>query len=145
MKKQSKFFTILTCIILVTSSCKKKQEDVQEIAQNTCVGGAGGNLTLIIRLQHHEHTLINLKNYRDTIYVKYNVQEFPGSEPSNYDATFIGDYPGDSVPLTNLKCGNYYLYAVGMESTHYDRVTGGIPYSTTTNEGSEYVTIPVTE
>src|SRR5258705_9626382 len=117
-------------------SCKKHEK---------CEGGTGGNLTLKIYLKHHEHTLTNLKNYRDTVYVKYNVREFPGSNPSIYDATFIGEYQEDHVLVSNLKCGQYYLFAVGMESTHFVRVYGGIPFTTLQNDGEVNVTIPVSE
>lgn len=127
--------------LLLSSSCKKQDEE----AVAECLAGTPGNLTIKVTLRHHEHTLLNLKNYRDTIYVKYNVQDFPGADISLYDTIYIGEFPEDHVRLTNLKCGKYYLFAVGMESTHYDRVSGGIPFSTEQKEGEVSVTIPVTE
>jgi hypothetical protein len=139
MKKTDFVFSVFTCIILIASSCKKEK------AEDLCVGGASGNLNIKVYLQHHEHTLVNLKTYRDTIYVKYKVQEFPGTDPAAYDAIYIGEYQENYVMLTNLKCGNYFLYAVGMESTHYVRVFGGIPFSTAQMEGEIIVTIPVSE
>ncbi len=72
-----------------------------------CIAGLTGDLKLIIRLQHEVHTLVNLKNYRDTIYVKFNSNEFPGLDSLAYDAVYIGDYPGDSVVISNLDCGKY--------------------------------------
>ncbi|HKR05292.1 MAG TPA: hypothetical protein VJY62_11725 [Bacteroidia bacterium] len=144
MKGTILFYTILSAMILAAASCKKEQIANQEIKPDTCVAGTPGNLTIKVTLQHHEHTLINLKNYRDTIYVKYNVQEFQGFDPAAYDTIYIGEYPEDNVRLTNLKCGKYYIFAVGMESTHFDRVYGGIPYSTEMKEGEVSVTIPVT-
>ena len=86
-----------------------------------------------------------MKNYRDTVYIKYNAQEYPGSNPSAYDATFIGDWPGDYVRVPNLKCGNYFIYAAGYESGHAYRVAGGIPFSTDQKDGEKSITIPVSE
>src|SRR5258705_4825404 len=129
MKSTALILLILLTMIFISPSCKK-QDAQEEVKPDTCVAGTPGNLSIKVSLQHHEHTLVNLKNYRDTIYVKYNVQDFPGSNPSDYDTTYIGEYQLDYVLLTNLRCGKYYLFAVGMESTHFVRVYGGIPYST---------------
>ena len=119
-------------------SCKKE-------GLEKCIAGSGGYLTLKVFLQHGEHAVVNLKTYRDTVYIKYNTREFPGSNPSAYDASFFGDWPGDSVVIPNLRCGDYYLYAVGFESIHSYRVTGGIPFSTGDKNGEIRVTIPVSE
>ena len=128
------FFGLSVCLFL---SCKKAEEK--------CVGGPGGNLTVKVYLQHAEHAVVNLKNYRDTVYIKYNVKEYPGSDPSDYDATLIGEWPGDYVAIPNLKCGNYFLYGAGYESVHGYRVAGGIPFTTDKKEGEVSVTIPVSE
>ena len=143
--KQTLLLLSVLIIILCNTSCKKNEEEQVIIKQDTCVAGTPGNLTIKVTLQHHEHTLVNLKNYRDTIYVKYNTQEYQGSDPAAYDTTYIGEYQDSFVRLTNLKCGKYYLFAVGMESTHFVRVYGGIPYSTELKEGEVNVTIPVAE
>lgn len=107
--------------------------------------GTGGNLTIKIYLQHGEHGVANLKNYRDTVFLKYNTQEYPGSGPSLYDQTIIGDWPGDCVTVNGLHCGDYFIYAAGYESVHGYRVAGGIPFSTKQTEGETSVTVPVSE
>jgi hypothetical protein len=126
---------LLTCVFF---SCKKETIE-------SCVAGPGGYVTLIVFMQHNEHAVVNLKNYRDTVYVKYNRREFPGSNPTVYDEIHIGDWPGDSVVIPNLRCGDYYLYGVGFESIHSYRVSGGIPFSTDKKNGIVKVTIPVSE
>lgn len=144
MKSTALILLICSSIIFITPSCKK-QDAAEIVKQDTCVAGTPGNLTIKVSLQHHEHILVNLKNYRDTIYVKYNTQDYQGSDPAAYDTTYIGEYQDSFVRLTNLKCGKYYLFAVGMESTHFVRVYGGIPFSTVLKEGEVSVTIPVAE
>lgn len=123
--------------VSLSFSCKKAEEK--------CIGGSGGSLTLKVYLQHAEHAVVNLKNYRDTVYIKYNVKEFPGFDLSKYDAVVIGDWPGDYVAIPNLKCGNYFLYGVGYESVHGYRVSGGIPFTTDEKAGEVNLTIPVSE
>ena len=136
MRIASALYVVLSIMAVVWLSCKKEDK---------CVAGGGGTNIIQVSLQHHEHTITNLKNYRDTVYVKFNVQDFPGNKPENYDATFIGEYGQDYVRLTNLKCGNYYLYVVGLESTHFERVSGGIPCVVEQDAGELKLTIPVSE
>ncbi len=128
---------IFALSILLSVACKKTADK--------CVGGSGGNVTLKVYLQHAEHGVVNLKNYRDTVYIKYNVKEFPGTDLSVYDAVIIGEWPGDYVSVLNLKCGDYFLYGTGYESVHGYRVAGGIPFTTDRKEGEVSLTIPVSE
>ena len=122
--------------ILFSASCKK---------QDQCVAHAGGNLNLKVFFLHRSSYLVSLKNYRDTVYVKFNVQDFPGIEPSDYDETFFGEVDSDYVLIPNVSCGNYFIYGVAMDPYHFSRVTGGIPWSTDQAEGETSVTIPLTE
>ncbi len=138
MKIKPVHILLLAAFTLCFLSCKKE-------GLEKCIAGSGGYMTLKVFLQHHEHAVVNLKNYRDTIYIKFNSQEYPGSNPSAYDLVAIGEWPGDFVSIPNLKCGDYYLYSVGFESVHSVRVTGGIPFSTEQKNGEISVTIPVSE
>ena len=133
----NKIFWLAAFIILLISSCKKKEEP--------CIGGPDGNVLVKVYLQHSTHAVVNLKNYRDTVYIKYNVKEFPGFDLSKYDASFVGDWPGDYVNIPNLKCGNYFIYGVGWENVHGYRVAGGIPLTIDIKEGATSTTIPVSE
>ncbi|CAN5618548.1 hypothetical protein BH11BAC1_BH11BAC1_20150 [soil metagenome] len=133
-----KIYRILLIFYLLTAlSCRKTEEK--------CIGNTGGNLILKVFLRHEIHDVVNLKNYRDTVYIKYNVKEFPGSDLSKYDQTIIGEWPGDYVSVTGLKCGNYFVYGTGYESAHGYRVKGGIPFSTEQKNGEISLIIPVSE
>ena len=134
--KTTLFLTLLL-ISFGVSSCVKKCK----------TAGLGGNLTMVAFPQHHTCTIINHVGWPDTVFVKYNTKEFPGASPSSYDTYFIGEVGEDHVHLPGFKCGDYYLYAVGFDSTCHGptRVTGGIPYSTEAESGEVDINIPVTE
>src|SRR5947209_3385239 len=100
MKKIIFIVTMLLVTSSILPSCKKKNE---------CTGGSGGNLTIVAFPQHHGMTIYNKGNYPDTVYVKYNTLDFPGTSPSAYNAIFVGDSGEDHVHITGLQCGNYYL------------------------------------
>ncbi len=109
------------------------------------VAGSGGNTTIVAFPQHHGAPIFSHTNYRDTAYVKFNAQEFPGTNPSLYDLTFIGEDGEDHVHLEELKAGKYYIYMVGLDTTIMERVTGGIPYVLTQTSGEVDLIVPVTE
>ena len=137
MKFIFRFSAFIAFALFMFFACKKGDEQ--------CVGGTGGNVELNVYLQHDTHAVVNLKNYRDTIYIKYNTKEYPGPNLSGYDAVVIGDWPGDFVRVTGLKCGDYFIYGAGYESVHGYRVSGGIPCSIGQTEGKLSMTIPVTQ
>ena len=139
MKSAYTFLAICysAALLLTLTGCKKEEDD--------CGADKPGDLTLVIKLQHHEHPVVNLKNYRDTVYVKFNSLEFPGINPFLYNGIYIGDYPGETITIPNLNCGEYFIYATGYESVHSYRVSGGIPFSTKQKSGEVTITVPVTE
>jgi len=131
--------TLISSLIIVGlfySSCGKKDE---------CVAGTGGAVTIAAFPQHHLLPIESHANYLDTAYVKFNTQEFPGDDPSKYDLVIAGEVGEDHVHIENLKCGDYYLYMTGFDTTINMRVTGGIPYSFTQTSGEIDVIVPVTE
>jgi hypothetical protein len=136
MKKTLLILVLLSGSALVFNSCKKKDK---------CEGGSGGNLTIVAYVEHHTKTIPNQTNYPDTVYVKYNTQESAGTNPANYDAKFIGEAGEDHVHVTGLKCGDYFLYAVGMDTTIHERVFGGTSFSTEQTSGEVTLHIPVSE
>ncbi|MEO8146869.1 MAG: hypothetical protein ABI723_04480 [Bacteroidia bacterium] len=128
---------VLTTIIALSfTSCKKK---------NDCKAGTGGNVTIVALPQHHGKTIYNQGNYPDTAYVKFDTQDFPGADVSKYDAIFVGDSGEDHVHIENLKCGDYYIYCTGYDTSISQRVTGGIPYSFSQESGEIDLAVPVTE
>jgi hypothetical protein len=130
---------IITIAIFTTmiASCKKEEDK--------CSAGKGGSLTIAAFPQHHGNAILNKANYLDTIYVKFNTQEFPGISPANYDTYFVGDAGEDHVNMEGLNCGDYYFFGAGFDTTINQRVIGGIPFSTEQKEGEIDLIIPVTE
>ncbi len=128
-------FTLL--VILMISSCNKDEEK--------CVAGTGGNLTILAFPKHHGTTIPNLPNYPDTVFVKFNTQDSPGSSQANYDTYFVGEVGQEYVKVFGLKCGEYYFMGVGFDTTINERVVGGMPFSTDQIEGELNLTLAVTE
>lgn len=140
--KKNNAFTVLGLLLafsFVVTSCKKK---------DNCEAGTGGNLTVVAYLKHHGRIIANQPDYSDTVWLKFNTQNAPGSGVSNYDKFFVGEAGEDHVHLTGLKCGDYYFYAAGKDTTldsTQDRVVGGIPFSTDNTSGEVSLDIPVSE
>ena len=120
---------------LVSTSCKK---------DNKCEAGSGGNLTVVAYLKHHGRIIPNDSARPDTVWVKYNVQDWAGA-PSGADTRFIGEAGEDHVHLEGLKCGDYYFYASGWDTTGPYLVTGGQKFSTEQESGEINFDIAVTE
>ncbi len=143
--KSAIIIMLITCAAGFTS-CKNKDTTTPTLV---CTGGSGGNVTMVAYLYHHDSLIVNKRNYRDTVFVKFNTQNLPGTHASNYDAVFVGDSISNNVHLTGLKCGNYYIYGVGLDTITSPglpfRVSGGIPFSTSTISGEITLHVPVTE
>ena len=129
--------SMATIIAVSCSSCKNDD-------QTTCVGGSGGNLTIVAKIAHHGMVIPNDSLQPDTVWVKYNTQEWSNA-PSGYNLRVIGEAGEDHVHLPNLKCGKYYLYGSGFDTSIQQVVKGGIPISTDQSSGELLTTIPVTE
>ena len=130
--------TLITLVVslLLLAGCTK---------ENTCSSGTGGDLTLVIFPEHHGKPIYSQEGYRDTVMVKFNTQEFPGASPSLYDLVLAGDSGEDHIHITGMKCGDYYLYCAGFDTSISQRVTGGMPYSTSQTSGELDIKVPVTE
>src|SRR5262249_37109411 len=142
-KKMKNYLIALSIIAIAFAACKKKKN---------CEADAGGNLTLVAYAEHHGKVIPNMEadslhpnGYPDTVYVKFNAQDSPGSSPSNYDTFFVGELGEDHIHIHGLKCGDYYLYAVGFDAGIGERVFGGTKFSTDKTDGEIVVHIPVTE
>jgi hypothetical protein len=112
----------------------------------TCeIAGLGGTTIIVAKPRHHGATIYNQSNYPDTAYVKFSAHDFPGQDPSSYDAAFAGAEGEDHVNITGLKPGYYYIWMAGFDTSIVQRVTGGIPYTLTQASGQLELVIPVTE
>ncbi|MFM7902070.1 MAG: hypothetical protein ACKPAD_08800 [Bacteroidota bacterium] len=126
-------------ISIAVTSCKDEKED-------TCVAGGGGTVDLVLYPQHHGEAIPGIPGYVDSAFIKFNTRDFPGDDASKYDLVLTGDVGSDSVLVQGLKCGDYFLFMTGFDTSIAERVKGGIPY--TIQEGAsgfKNVLVPVTE
>lgn len=111
---------------------------------NDCTAGSGGNLTLVAKTMHHTKAIPGC-----TLYIKYCTQELPGNgNATAFDKSFKIANDSVEIAISNLQKGDYYLYAVGIDSTldpTKNIVKGGIPFSTDQNNGIINLIVPVTE
>ena len=94
---------------------------------NSCKEGLGGESTLVVYLKHHDDTIKNHVGWNDTVFVKYNTNDLPGTKPADFDTYFVGETGEDHVRIPGLKAGRYFLFGVGFDSLKSYRVVGGRP------------------
>jgi hypothetical protein len=131
--KSISLFLITFLFVASFSSCK----------EDDCKAGTNGGLTVAAKMIHHTREIKGCK-----VYVKFNTQEFPGEAAANYDLTFKANDSTSIAYLRGLNCGDYYLYAVGIDSLILppnNVVKGGIPFSTSQKEGTQNINLYVTE
>jgi len=127
---------VLTSLSMLTYSCKDKCDEA----------GTGGSFTIAAFPQHHTKPIVSQSNYVDSAFVKFNTSEFPGTSASDYDLVIAGEAGEEHVHIENLKCGDYFIYMTGFDTSINQRVTGGIPYSIAEDAPSEIdLNVPVTE
>lgn len=119
----------MMCLSLMSFSCKEK-----------CKAGDDGTLTIVAFPRHHGADTKPL-----WAYVKFDGEEFPGTDPANYDLVIEGDTSENHIELPNLECGNYYIYQIAFDPAIQDTVSGGIPFTTDQTIGEVNVDIPVVE
>lgn len=119
--------SIILLSILITA-CKKN--------------GTGGSATLVAFPQHHGKEIKGA-----TVYVKFKSKELPSDPTSNYDLKIVGEENEEHVHIEGMLPGDYYLYAVGYDSTISQTVKGGLPVAIKRSEKDEEkdIYIPVTE
>lgn len=139
MKNLSNFLKV--ALALAVSMVSLTGCDDEETA---CIGGSGGQLTIVAKLKHHGVIIPNLVGQPDTVWLKYNTNEW-GNAPLGYDAMIVGEEGEDHVHIEGLKCGKYYLYGSGYDTTYQMTVRGGIPVNTSQSTGELMIDIPVTE
>lgn len=112
-------------IIIVNISCKKREK---------------GKVTIIAFPKHHEK---NTRPYR--AFIKSNTQEFPGTNPTNYDLEIVADTTKNFIKIESLNSGEHYIYMNAFDTSIPATVIGGIPINITQTEGELNIDIPVTE
>jgi hypothetical protein len=101
----------------------------------------GGNAMVTAYVYHHDKP-INIP----TVYVKFGTKDLPNDPTNNYDLKLTASHE-NHVHIKNLRYGNYYIYAVGFDSTIMQTVTGGFPVTIKWKErrNEKDVNVPVTE
>jgi len=151
MKKIILFAAIAATTML--ASCKKDKvkgcTDPISVSYNpdaeeddgTCdYAGIGGNVTIVAFPKHHGN---DTRPYY--VYVKFNAQEFPGTNPSSYDLSIAADTTENHIEIENLKRGKYYIYMTAYDTSIAAGVVGGIPITVTQTSGELDIDVPVTE
>ena len=124
MKTSIFFLAVFSCAVTCFFSCNK--------------AGPDGKAIVTVFPTYNDYTFINLSNYRDTVYVKYNTKIMPVNPAKNYDAFFTGSVGEDHVSCKNLKPGNYFFFITGWDTTSNLRGSAGfavtVPYKPRKNE-----------
>jgi hypothetical protein len=138
MKTINKYSLILFSLLFLSAVSACRKEGAVAPDTDTCVAGTGGSIDLIIFPQHHGAPV-----FTDTAYIEFNTQSSPGLL-SNFDLVVAGDSGVNHVRVDNMKCGNYFIYCVGRDSSQ--TVRGGIPFAISKSAtGDINVIIPVVE
>lgn len=127
--KRNRFLSLMVIAMVGFTACKER-----------CKGGDDGMLTIVAYPKHHGAETKPL-----WAYVKFEAEEFPGTDSNSYDMVIKGDSTENHIELPNLSCGSYYIYEIAYDPAIQAIVTGGIPYSTDQETGEVNVDIPVVE
>ncbi|MEO6901620.1 MAG: hypothetical protein ABI315_00525 [Bacteroidia bacterium] len=126
--KKILFVFLLAITSMLLNSCHKE--------------GLGGNASISGLVKHHDALIPNA-----TVYIKYGVTEFPGTDVSVYDASVVADTKAN-YEFVSLYKGDYFIYGVGIDVnggvSNSFPVTGGISIKIKHNKAYS-IDVPVTE
>lgn len=127
MKLKFLFVSLITLIAFTFYAC--------------CKAGTGGNATIVCHVVN-ANTGSNWNG--TTVYIYYGSSK-PPATLDKFDAHKATELKGNTVTFTGMKCGTYYLYAAGYDSSAGIPVKGGGPFSLThsNRNKSENATISV--
>ncbi len=135
--------SIIIVSILVISSCKKDSV-TNPTTVISCVADTGGSKTIIALLEHHGVNIPNQVFQPDTIWVKFNADNWSNA-PTGYNVMYVGVGGYGQVNITNLKCGTYFLYGCGLDTSISSNVYGGLRVVLAPSDSIVLKAIPVTE
>lgn len=127
-------------VALLFQSCRDEEDDPQP---DLCIEGRSGELQLVIKMVHHTRPIKGAR-----VFIKYNATEFPGGDTTRYDYAVSAMADSPFATIDSLSCGNYYLYAIGIDSlldpTNWI-CKGGLPYRTDLSVGTDSINVYITE
>jgi hypothetical protein len=127
------YLVFISLFLIAITGCRKENT-------NTCIAGTGGDIAIGFSPEHHGDPI-----YGATVYIEFNTQSSPG-HLSDFDLVVEGEANEDHIHAENMKCGDYFVYCVGYDSSQADIVRGGIPIRVGENGGHHVnFTVPVTE
>lgn len=116
---------MLAVLVLMAVSCKKN--------------AIGGDSTIEGVTVHHSKVIANA-----SVFIKYDAEEFPGSDTTKYDSKVRADKDGNFS--FKVYKGKYYIFAFGYDyaiAAPY-HVVGGVPVKIRDKE-KVTITMPLTE
>lgn len=121
-------------------SCGDKKEDPEP---DLCNEGRNGDLTLSMKMLHHTRPISGAR-----VFIKYNAFEFPGEDTTRYDYAVSATTDSPYALIDSLSCGNYYIYAIGVDSLLDPSnwiCKGGLPFRTNLSSGTDSIKVYITE
>lgn len=118
---------ILTVALITVSACKKE-------------AGPDGDATITGHVKHHDDAIPNA-----TVYIKYGATELPGTDPGDYDDETTASASDAHYSFNGLQRGDYYLFAIGYDSSCVCEVIGGVSISIEEKNETIETDVPVTE
>ena len=101
--------------------------------------GSGGKAAINGMVKHHAKPIPGA-----VVYIKYGAKESPGTDITYYDASASAD-ASSNYKFTDLKRGDYYLFAVGYDSAGPYPVYGGVPVEIKKKTETVQADVQVTE
>lgn len=106
-KKQAILNGIIALTALtLTPSCKKND--------------TGGKAEVHVKVSNNGGPI-----YNSTLYVKFDAHHEPSAPTSDYDLKLQGSSSDNHIHVEDLRPGEYYLYAVGINTSTGKTVKGG--------------------
>lgn len=125
-----------TAIITFAACCISTLTIVSCSKSNNDQAGKGGNATLTVQLQHHT-VAKNIEN--GIVYIKYGATDVPSNGVYDDSALCSSMSATQTAVFSNLKNGNYFLYATGFDTSISQAVRGGGAYTVTQQAAQTYI------
>lgn len=90
--------------------------------------GLDGEATLVVKPEHHGSSIFSTAAYRDSLFIKFGVDEIPADPTRDYDVVLVGEVGENHIHVEHVKWGEYSLYCTGWDTTQNQRVVGGVIY-----------------